>query len=267
MENKPKRYGLLYDVPDPSHLVFGASGLPMDIIQSDGNWEPYLPVREAQRNNGLESYACVVFSLLNSVEILVKKKYNLDRNYSEAFLAAILNTVKNEGSSPQQACEFLRTIGTVPEEVYPFERFADQPTTLTPELYKIAKEFTDEFFFQHEFVPPTHEHISAALQCSPLMISVFAWVLNDKGLYYRPQGVTDVHATTMFYERQGEFRRVFDSYDSPFIKDYDWNSIPAIIKRFHIEKKTEKVTHEDATDIGSVILLWIKRLLAKIFIW
>ena len=55
--------------------------------------------------------------------------------------------------------------------------------------------------------------------------------------------MTDNHATTMFYERKGSFRRVFDSYadqkDDPAIKDVEWNAIPMAVKRFRIKKRTE----------------------------
>lgn len=87
-------------------------------------------------------------------------------------------------------------------------------------------------------MPATKEHISQALKCSPLLVSVPAWFINGNSRYYRPQGVEDNHATTLFYESEGNFRRVFDSYDGPFIKDIEWDVMPMMIKRFDIHKKT-----------------------------
>lgn len=238
-----KNYGLKFDIPSDKHWVFGKSSNPTDIIQADGDWGPYLPVKEFQSTANLETYACVVYTILNCAEILIKKIYNEERNYSERFLAKLLETGQNRGSSPDTACETLRTFGTPPEAVYPFiddfnEYFKDLPQSVRD----IAEEFTKEWDFNHDFVPPTHEAITRALQCSPLLISVYAWVQNDKGYYYRPEGYTDVHATTLFYQSEGNFRRVFDTYDSPMIKDYDWDTMPMIVKRFTIKKREKKLS-------------------------
>lgn len=258
------RYGLIFDVPSPDHYVLGSSPLPFTVLQPDGDWQNYLPVREFQSRDGIETYACVVYTLLNCLEILIKRKYGEERNYSERFLATVAETGKNQGSSPQVVCEFLRKLGCPPEKVYPFDEAIKTTDEyfqeLYPALYTLALEFTNEWDFGHEFVPIDAESITKALQTSPLMISVYAWVLNDRGLYYRPDGVGDIHATTLVYERIGAFRRVFDTYDNPYIKDYDWNSMPTIVKRFTIERKKKLLVKPS---MWQLIVSWFRALFAK----
>jgi hypothetical protein len=259
--------GLKFDKPDQKHWVFGSSPLPMTIIQPDGNWVLSLPKKEVQDLNGVEPYACVIFTLLNCIEILIKQQYGLDRNYSDRFLATVLGTGVNQGSSPQEACELLRNIGVPPEDIWPFdtsiltseEFFADIP----PVMYQIAEEFTVEWDFKHEFVEPTPEKITQALKCSPLMVSFAAWSLNEKGQYYRPEGMTDNHATTMFSEEVGNYRRVFDTYD-PVFKDLQWSDLPTVVKRFWVKKKPAPIVNAAVNKKKSVVN-WIKSFIIKIY--
>lgn len=233
------KYGLKFDTPDPKHWVFGASPIPYEPLQEDGDWTNYLPVKEFQNLNGIEPYACVIFTMLNCIEILIKRKYGIERNYSDRFLATVVGT-RGVGSSPQEAAEILREFGVPFESAWGMENIDTEDkyfATIPQAIYDLAKEFKAEWDFKHDFVEPIPEKITQALQCSPLLISVSAWYSNPAGRYYRPPGMADNHATTMFYERVGEFRRVFDSYDLPFIKDVEWNALPTMLKRFWIEKK------------------------------
>ena len=236
-----KNYGLKFDIQKPEDYVFGAN-LPMEEINPSGDWSEFLPVKEFQNLNNIETYACVTFTILNCIQILIKKQYGIEKNYSERFLAAVSGT-KEGGNSPQVVAEFLRKIGVVPQELWPFDveinTFEKFYSSVSPKLYELAKEFNNEWEFKHEYVPTNHEAISKALKCSPLLISVPAWFERD-GKYYRPEGFTDNHATTMIKERKEGFSRVFDSYDSPHIKDIEWGVLPMVVKRFYIKKKDTK---------------------------
>jgi len=227
----------------PEDYIFGGGRLPMEEIQPDGYWTNSLPVVEIQELHGVEPYGCVSFTILTSVEILIKEKYDLERNYSDRFLAAISGTRERKGNSPGNVADVLKHKGVVLQDVWPFnkdintyEKFYGE---IPQNIIDLAKEFNEEWDFGYERVPSNPEAISAALKCSPLLISVYAWTKNDKGLYYRPEGYSDIHATTMIAEREGEYRRVFDTYE-PHIKDYDWNSMPIQVMRFWIEKKGKK---------------------------
>lgn len=235
-----KNYGLKLDKQEPQDYVFGAV-LPTEILQQDGDWSDHLPVKEFQNLNGVEPYACVSYTLLNCVEILIKRKYGVEKNYSERFLAAISGT-KEGGNSPKTVAEFLRKIGVVPQEIWPFDTSIDTfekfYSPVPAKIYQIAEEFRKEFDFKYEFVPSNHTSITRALKSSPLLISVSAWFENDKGQFYRPDGMTDNHATTLFVEKEGEYMRVFDSYDRPVIKDIVWTAIPQQVMSFKIAKKS-----------------------------
>lgn len=239
------KYGLLKEQKKPEDYVFGGGQINFETIRIDGDWTNDLPVKEFQNINNIEPYACVIFTLLNCIETLIYAKYGETRNYSDRFIAEGVNT-RGKGCSPQQACEFLRKIGVPPQDIWPYDgsiktedQFFEEPN---PEIYRIASEFNDEWDFKHEYVPSTPECISKALMSSPLLISVPAWHERSDGLFYRPEGTSDNHATTLFYERPGTFRRIFDSYDSPAIKDIDWSCMPEVIKRFWIERKLKPIT-------------------------
>lgn len=244
-----RNYGLILDVPDPTHYVFGSTGnLPMDVLQPDVDWRPFLPVKEYQNLNNVEPFACVSFTVLNAIEILIRRKYDLERNFSDRFLAAVSGT-KAGGNSPQKVCETLRHGGIAMQEAWPF----DQRITTFEKFYEevpeavveLAKEFLSEFTFKHDFVEPTHDGISFALKCSPLLVSVAAWHRGADGMYYRPPGATDNHATTLVYQQPNVYRQVFDSYadgeGDPSLKDVRWKDLPTVVKRFWIEKNTAKV--------------------------
>lgn len=77
MKHKPKKpkYRLKIDEIKKEDYIFGSilSPVPFEEINPSGDWTDDLPVRELQ-NRGFETYACVVFTLLHCVEILIKKK-------------------------------------------------------------------------------------------------------------------------------------------------------------------------------------------------
>lgn len=236
------KYGFIKDEIKKEDYVFGSWQVPFEVLRPFGDWTNDMPVKEFQNLNNVEPYACVVFTILNCVETLIKVKYGLDRNYSDRFLAVVVNT-KGVGCSPQRACEFLRKVGVVPQELWAFDQTVTSEEKffepLPAKLYELAQEFNKEWDFKHDYVNNDAGSISKALASSPLLISVPAWHLNKNNLYYRPEGKRDNHATTLFLERPGVFRRVFDSYDYPAIKDIDWDCKPEVIKRFWISKKGE----------------------------
>lgn len=234
-----RKYGLKLDTVEPEHYMFGAS-LPMEILQDDGDWRDFLPDEEAQDLNGIEPYACVTFTILNCIEILIFRKYGIRVNFSDRFLAAISGT-KEGGNSPHVVCEFLRKIGVVKQDVWPFDTsitsFEKFYAPIPKEIEDLANEFNQNWDFKHEHVPTDEKSITAALKCSPLLISVPAWFRNGNDRYYRPDGFVDNHATTLVYERIGDFRQAFDSYEHPYLKDIEWSVTPMQIKRFSIKKK------------------------------
>lgn len=237
------KYGLIIGEQRPEDYRFGASPLTPEILQEDGNWEQFLPYKEIQNLNGIEPFACVSFTILNCLEILIKRKYGEDKNWSDRFLSAISGTGAG-GNSPNVVAEFLRKLGVVPQEVWPFDEniksFEEFYSPIPDEIYNLAKEFLNEYEFKYEFV--SNEKIKEALQSSPLLVSVSAWFEKD-GKYFKPDEIPENHATTLVAIKEGEYKRIFDSYadgeGDPYLKDYDWNAKHAVIVRFHIKKKEQ----------------------------
>lgn len=232
------KYGLILKPIEEGELVFGFGGVPSEILQENGDWTDFLPVKELQNLNNVEPYACVIFTILNCVENLIFKKYGLKRNYSDRFLAAMVGT-KGKGCDPHTACEFLREIGVPPQEIWPFdetinteEKFFEKPN---PKIHRIAREFLDEFEFKHDHVPNSLVSMKQALKTSPLLISVSAWHQDEKGMYYDPEGMPNNHATTLFHITDG-YKEVFDTYDN-YIKKLKLEDKPSVVKRFYIRKK------------------------------
>lgn len=239
MRTLPK-YKLILDTPEDGDYIFlGAfTKIPEEVIQPDMDWTPYLPKKEFQDIGRIETFACATFTILNCVEILIKKKYGLDRNYSDRFLSVVSGTDR-DGNVPKVVAEFLRKIGVVTEDVYPFNStgFDDFYKPLSPKLHELAREFNAEWDFMHEFVEG--KDIDKALTMSPLLISVSAWFKDSNGLFYCPKGMRNNHATT-YVKKATDHRLVFDSYDSYFgthLKKVHLDAIPMTARRFWIEKK------------------------------
>ena len=226
-------YGLIPDVPNPSHFVFGKSALPQELLQPDGNWLPYIPVFEKQKRNNIESNACVIFSLLNCAEILIKRKYGEERNYSEAYLAAVLDTFNQGGTTPVKAGDAIRHHGTPKDEEWPFENIF---TETNAEIEALARKFLEEWKFQYEFVPINYSDIKDALKYSPLLFSWTAWFRREDGKFFKLPNMQDNHAITLVGYEEGFSWSIFDTYEDPYIKTLTWE-LPLIAMRFHIEKK------------------------------
>src|SRR3990167_265905 len=259
---KLKNYGYKPNVPKKENYVFGSifSPVPFEEINPSGDWTSDLPVTEAQNLNLIEPYACVTFTILNCIEILIKKKYGLDRNYSDRFLAAVSDT-KEGGNTPDQVCEFLRKIGVVPEELLPFssdiDSFDKYYAPISPKLYELARDFLTEWDFKYEDVPDNNQAILKALKCSPLGLAVTAWFQRGSK-YYKPEKWPDNHFTTLIKAESGDYKRVFDSYadgeGDPYLKDVEWETPHSAIKRFYIKKKVQKKT------LWQIILEFIKKM-------
>ena len=178
-------YGLQLVPRETGGWELGGAGIPRyvtEILEPEGNWEGYLPTPERQRK-GVETMACTVFATLNVCEMLIKRKYNLDVNFSDRWLAWA-SGIKPVGANPHDIAETLRKAGVPKQEYWDFtddlktwEEFYTVPPT---KLYALARAFLDSWSFKHYYVP--QEGIKDALKFSPLGISVFAWA-EESGVY------------------------------------------------------------------------------------
>ena len=78
MEQKIKKYGLKHEpiIIGKDYLLGGFSNVPQTEIQSNGQWMDFLVEKENQSRNGEEPMSCVSHTILNCVEILIRKLYN-----------------------------------------------------------------------------------------------------------------------------------------------------------------------------------------------
>ncbi len=193
-------------------------------------------------------------------------------NYSDRFLAKISET--KDGNTPAKVAESLRHFGIVEENKWPFssdiDTFEKFYAEIPADVLEEAKKFLNEYEFLHEYVPTSPESLKQGLKLSPIGIGVPAWFQNEQGLYYRPEGMSDNHFTTLIGYEEGKYWIVFDSYENN-IKHLDWNINSSVAKRFHIAKKNdtfyppkEKETNW-IIDLIRVFWLAFKELLKKIW--
>src|SRR3990167_1285035 len=112
--------GYIQDKHDVSDWRLGAvTGMRNVTRVRNGQWDNHLAGLELQRKGGLETMACVSFSLLNCLETIHKfEGYEL--NYSDRALAKMSGTTKN-GNSMRQVADTARNQGLAHEIVWPFD--------------------------------------------------------------------------------------------------------------------------------------------------
>ena len=240
-------FGLKLDPIQEKDYVFGAAKeltLGGEVLQPDGQWDPYIPPNEIQNLNGIEPFACVSFATTNCVEVLERRLYSLSQNWSDRFLASISGTAFLRGNSPQTVAEILRKKGCVEERDYPFSQDVDTYDkyykTIPQNLYTLAIQFIAEYSFGHEYVNSNPKDMMNALKYSPLLFTTYAWVKNADGMYYKPSGVQDNHATMCYGYEEGKYWKIFDSYlgeGSTCFKKVEWNSLPQQVKRFTLTRQ------------------------------
>ena len=232
-------YGLRLDTIQEQDFVLGATnqlgGTP---LMPDGQWDNYIPVKESQGLNNIETMACTSFGTLNCIEVLERFEYGTNSNYSDRFLAKISGTNKS-GNSPQTVAETLRKKGTVKQEYWDFDfnikTFADFYKEIPQKLYTLALEFCLEYSFGHEYVNSNYDSLMKALTYSPLGFSTYAWIKKED-IYYRPQGMSDNHWVMCYGYKRNYYWKVFDSYDNSH-KKIRWDCLPMQAKRYTLHRQ------------------------------
>lgn len=204
-----------------------------NILQPDGDWTPYLPAEESQLIGALDPKSCVVFAILNCLEILIKRQYGETVNFSDRFLASVAETWK--GSTPEDVMGFLKDIGVVDESSWPFdetidtlEKFYQKPSS---GLYQLAKEFKKKWVVSCKKI--SNKDIDEEIKYSPIGLSVCAWHKNQ-GKYFRPHNMKDNHFTVLFSTKGGRF--VFDTINVS-VKQLADGVQHDIIRSFSIKKR------------------------------
>jgi hypothetical protein len=241
-----KNYGFIAPVITPDNFVLGASNsLVKVVLQSDGQWDAYLPEKEFQNLNYIETYNCTSFGTCNVVEMLFKKIYGENYNFSDRYLGIKAGT-KPPGNDPHIVAQAVRHDGLIQEIFLPFKDINSWQEYYS---YKGGNKSTCEqegkFFLKkwevgHEWVSqnnPTPEMLMESLRYSPLGISVSAWYQN--GDLFVDNGEPNNHWCVLYGYKKGEYWKVFDSYDLS-TKRLAWDFKFQYAKRYSIMVSVEK---------------------------
>jgi len=209
------QYGFIPPAIVPEDYFLGSGKLGSVVLNESGDWRPYLPVYEAQ-NRGFETNACVSHGVCNSLEILLKFQYNKDnieKNFSDRYLAVTSKTAPTSGNSPKQVSDAVRKFGLVDEEIWPHEGVKTLEEFYKPISEKVlqkGQEFLEEYEFGYEYVMPSQ--LKDALTRSPVGCAVSAWQTNDKGEYIR-FGASNHWVVLVAFDTQDR-PVIWDSYES-----------------------------------------------------
>lgn len=194
---------------------FVAGTLPYQVRNESGNWKPYLPPGEWQRDV-IDTMACVSFSLLNCIETQEKFLTGSQTNYSDRWLAMMSGTTP-QGNYLTVVADTVRKYGLVKEESWP-----------TP----------DDFTWESYYEVPTSEKMAELKAEGQKWLKTrtldYEWVGTDlntilKELKHCPlQLIIPGHAIEGFYE-EADVMNYFDSY-SPFEKQTQRSFLTDILK-------------------------------------
>ena len=211
-------YGFQPEELKDTDYVLGASPLFKKVLQPDMDWTPYLPTGERQSGRNIETFSCVSQSFLNVLETLFKRKYNIDINFSDRFLAKVSGTTQN-GNLQSRVADAARKVGLVLENDYTADidevGWSEYYKPLTSDLFLKARTFLEEWEIGYEAIPPTLLAMREGLKYSPLWAAGYAWAFSN-GSYYSAGSPN--HAFMPFNMNPIVVNRlIFDSYD-PFTK-------------------------------------------------
>lgn len=260
-------YGFIPDVITPDQWTLGGGQFSGEPLQENGQWDDFLPTEEIQRLYGVETSACVTFTFLNCIEILMAREFGVMPNYSERYTAILGNTTRS-GAQPHVVAEAIRKQGIIAQGLLPFDttifRWEDfhSPKPMTKKYLEIGAQWTERFIFEHEWVATRgnvpRDTIKEALKYSPLLVSVDAWHEKD-GLYVKDKGAPDNHATTLYGYEDGKYFKVFDSYDSTH-KRLAWDFDFTYIKRSTVRRNEGEGQQELVSQIIDMIITLLQKL-------
>ena len=77
--NKKQNHGFIAPEIVESDFWLGSGKLGSIVLNEKGNWVSFLPIMEQQRID-FETNSCVSFAITSALEMLIKLKYNKDKN-------------------------------------------------------------------------------------------------------------------------------------------------------------------------------------------
>jgi len=237
-------HGFIKDVIDETHY-FAGDGLGLGaskIIRPDGQWDEFLPDEEKQKRY-IETMNCTTYGTLNALEILAKTKYKVDKNWSERYIGVLARTTRS-GNSPHRVAEAIRANGNIDEILLPFNDNITSwwkyysPKPMEQQYLDEGKRWLNNWDFEHKWTTLSSTALMEALKYSVLGWSVNAWYIDRNGFYYRPQGTGDNHWTVCYGYVEGEYWKIFDSYE-PHLKKVRWDSRATFAKKYLLIRLNE----------------------------
>lgn len=260
-----KNYGYIKPKFEVEHFVLGGlASLPKTILQIDGQWDAYLPVYEPQIGGSWDTFGCTVWATENAIEILLKKVFGVEANFSERFIYNLV-PVRPPGDDPHKIAEAIRDYGLVDQDVLPMTSRFDEfivPTPMTDEYISMGEQWLFKYDFGHEWLwkvtQDKEERISKmkeALRYSPLGVSVTAWNKGNDGVYV-DKGQPNTHWTVCYGwdDNKGAWK-IFDSYDQS-LKLYSYDSQIDCAKRFLLAPSTRKAQLSILQQIINLLRIW-----------
>lgn len=207
----------------------GDKGYVKEILQPGGQWLSFLPPNEHQRIKDGDTMSCVLFSLLNLIEILERRKYKRKKDYSDAYNAKLAGVTKT-GTTMTKGGDSVRNYGVVEQVYHPWDNnmtLAEFFRNISSITLQRGEEWLDDYQFNYETViNPTVGKMIRALEFSPLWVAGYAWYWKN-GQYHNYGNAN--HAFLIVGYKEGECWYALDHY-SPYIKELAWDYIPQYVK-------------------------------------
>ncbi len=230
------KYGLRLEHPHRDDRVLGTVKAK-EVLQPNGQWDQYMPLKEVQRSRFFETSACVTFSALNCLEVLFYRKYGVQANFSDRFTAKASGTIPDVGNYLRSVAESIKNDGVVIEEKYGWDRegiktvqeyYQELPATLRTKAKMILSNYQLDWSWAATTQSTGVDLLVDALRYSPLQVTLYAWDETNKkdGIYQRVSR-PHTHAVTLYGYELGRYWKILDHYDNEFKKvawDYEIGS-------------------------------------------
>lgn len=240
-------------------------------VLPSGDWTPYLPSEERQKLKNGDTFACVSFSALNSLEtqfnfLIATKQLTIEQitflndfgfmdannkvNFSDRYTAKMSGTIKGKGNSLYNVANSIRHDGLLPEKDYPSVDNVDGYYAEIPQNLKDkAKEIKKYFEFNYEWIFSDFEQ---HLKQAPLQIATAVcsgWGGNE---IIQKCDLPVSHAT-LVYHKPADFIHDFDSYPPFYLKLASDYKLPWVLKILINQLTTKKPMRYVKVKVGEKI--------------
>lgn len=264
LKRKLPGHGFIPEHITPEQWVLGsARAIEGPVLMPGGHgWKKYLPARELQNKNGLETMNCTNYGNNNNWETLAEFHgfEDFPKNASERYAGVLTGTTKR-GNSPHKAAEIIRQVGFIDEKDLPFDESIKtwkeyySPKPMSKSLLRKGEQILNRFEPNHDWVfvggsiKQKQEKMKYALQYSTLGVSVVAWKERN-GKFFKEKGETDNHWAQLYDFEEGVCWWIYDHYDKVH-KQLEWDYDFGFAKRFSLKRRVP----------GELSRGWITRLI------